>query len=244
MLLGQSPAPLLLPHEPSLNLGTLQTRVSDDQAWIAADQQRLKDDQDRLAKYSQQMIAYHDCVDSASCYATDLETQGDLAIAYLEKRAAQAKPQEKLAIVLDIDETSLSNWEIELQDNFAYNPKHWLDWYQEKKAPAIPGTLRLAELADRKKVAVFFITGRDDSQTGITAEDLKAAGYRDWAHLYLRGKDTQGQTVAQYKSGDRKKIADQGYTIILNVGDQMSDLNGSPQGELSVKLPNPFYFIP
>jgi acid phosphatase len=246
LLLAQSsqPGPLLLPHEPSLNLNSLQTRVSDDQTWIAGDQQRLAGDQDRLAKYSKQMIAYHDCVDSTSCYATDLEVQSEQALLYLEKRAARSMPGEKLAIVLDIDETSLSNWDIELKDNFTYNSQHWLDWYQEKKAPAIPGTLRLAQAAEAKKIAVFFITGRDDSQTAITSEDLKAAGYRDWAHLYLRGEDTKGQSVAQYKSGDRKKIADQGYTIILNVGDQMSDLNGDPQAELSVKLPNPFYYIP
>jgi acid phosphatase len=245
-LLAQSlpTGPLLLPHEPSLNLSTLQTRVSDDQAWIAGDQQRLADDQLRVATYAKQMIAYHDCVDSKSCYATDLETQTDQAIAYLETRVRNAKPDEKMAVVLDIDETSLSNWDVELRDNFVYNSKHWLDWYQEKKAPAIPGTLRLYKLALEKKVSVFFITGRDESQTDITAKDLEAAGYHDWKKLYLRGQDTQGKSVAEYKSGDRKDIASMGYTIILNMGDQLSDLNGSPQGELSVKLPNPFYFIP
>lgn len=245
-LLAQSlpPGPILLPHEPPLNLSTLQTRVSDDQAWIAGDQQRLADDQLRVATYAKQMIAYHDCVDSKSCYATDLDAQSEQAIAYLEKRVQNVKPDEKLAVVLDIDETSLSNWEIEVRDNFAYNSKHWLDWYQEKKAPAIPGTLRLFKIAQEKKVSVFFITGRDDSQTDITAKDLEAAGYHDWKKLYLRGQDTQGKSVAEYKSGDRRDIASMGYTIILNVGDQMSDLSGKPQGELSVKLPNPFYYIP
>jgi predicted secreted acid phosphatase len=47
-----------------------------------------------------------------------------------------------------------------------------------------------------------------------------------------------------YKSGERAKIVAAGYRIILNVGDQMSDLNGNPQAELSVKLPNPFYYLP
>jgi hypothetical protein len=62
--------------------------------------------------------------------------------------------------------------------------------------------------------------------------------------LAVRGPHPSGQTVAEYKSGERKKIVDAGYHIILNVGDQMSDLTGSPQAELSVKLPNPFYYIP
>ena len=52
------------------------------------------------------------------------------------------------------------------------------------------------------------------------------------------------RSTAEYKSGERKKIVDAGYRIILNVGDQRSDLAGSPQAEVSVKLPNPFYYIP
>jgi hypothetical protein len=40
------------------------------------------------------------------------------------------------------------------------------------------------------------------------------------------------------------KALDAGYHIILNLGDQFSDLNGDPQAERSVKLANPFYYIP
>jgi HAD superfamily, subfamily IIIB (Acid phosphatase) len=51
------------------------------------------------------------------------------------------------------------------------------------------------------------------------------------------------RSVAEFKSSARRRIADQGYRIILNVGDQLSDLSGEPASELSVKLPNPLYFI-
>jgi hypothetical protein len=30
----------------------------------------------------------------------------------------------------------------------------------------------------------------------------------------------------------------------MSVGDQWSDLNGEPRAEISVKLPNPFYYLP
>jgi hypothetical protein len=33
-------------------------------------------------------------------------------------------------------------------------------------------------------------------------------------------------------------------TSSLNVGDQLSDLNGNTQGERFANLPNPFYYIP
>jgi predicted secreted acid phosphatase len=48
----------------------------------------------------------------------------------------------------------------------------------------------------------------------------------------------------EYKSAERRKIVEKGYHIVLSVGDQWSDLLGDPQAEVSVKLPNPFYFLP
>jgi hypothetical protein len=38
-------------------------------------------------------------------------------------------------------------------------------------------------------------------------------------------------------------IADRGYKIIVNMGDQVSDLAGEPQAEVSIKLPNPMYVV-
>jgi hypothetical protein len=42
----------------------------------------------------------------------------------------------------------------------------------------------------------------------------------------------------------RAGIVAEGYTIVLNVGDQWSDLKGKPEAEFSVKYPDPYYFIP
>lgn len=215
---AQAPAAnrVLTPHEPTPNLGEFKIRL----------------------------LAYHDCKGDQGCYETDLNHQSDLAIASLQHRVARAKPGEKLALVLDIDETSLSNWDVEKQDDFGYIAKDWNAWEASKKAPAIAGTLRLFSEALKSGVQVFFITGRDSSLQRETSDNLKSAGYHDWAGLALRGPHDPSQSVTDYKSGERKKIVDAGYKIILNVGDQMSDLNGSPEAEQSVKLPNPFYYIP
>lgn len=40
------------------------------------------------------------------------------------------------------------------------------------------------------------------------------------------------------------QVVQQGYRIALSVGDQFSDLRGKPAADYSVKLPNPFYYIP
>ena len=48
-----------------------------------------------------------------------------------------------------------------------------------------------------------------------------------------------------YKTKERIKVEaePEGYTIIANVGDQMSDIDGEHSG-CRFKVPNPFYFIP
>jgi acid phosphatase len=197
-----------------------------------------------LSKLKTRLIAYHNCTGGHGCYTSELDRQSDLAIAILRRRADRAKPDEKLALVLDIDETALSNWDEETQDDFGYIAKDWNDWVAKKQAPAIAGTLRLYKEAVAHGVSVFFITGRGEAQRQATADNLKSAGYDRWAGLALRGPHPKEQSTTEYKSGERKKIVDAGYQIILNVGDQLSDLNGNPHAERSVKLPNPFYYIP
>ena len=249
---GQSTANQpILPAQELPNLNDLQTVVKIDQSWFKDDQARLAADQARLADYEKQLIAYHDCTDPKVCYTADIEAQTDKAIAYLEQRLAQRKDGEKFAIVLDIDETSLSNWELNLRDQFNYIPADWTQWYIDAKAPAIAGTMKLFRKAIDNDVDVFFITGRGNADAVNTEKDLLKAKYLDkekrakgWKYLYTR-PDQLG-TVAEYKSRMRADIETGTWKerIILNVGDQLSDLAGSPQAELSVKLPNPFYYIP
>lgn len=172
-------------------------------------------------------------------------TSGRYRFQFLKEGLASAKSGQRLAIVLDIDETALSNWAVELHDDFGYVPADSNSCIVFRCGKAIPSTLRIFREAIKDKVAVFFITGRPEGQRGDTAANLKTEGYDGWEGLYLRPEDhPKDQTVSQYKSGDRAKIVALGYRIILNVGDQMSDLSGEPQAEHSVKLPNPFYFIP
>lgn len=197
-----------------------------------------------LGKLKTRLIAYHDCKASRGCYEADLNRQADLAISYLKSRVTKAKPGEKLALVLDIDETALSNWDEEKRNDFGFILKDWNDWIESRKAPAIDGTLRLYKEAVKDGVSVFFITGRGQAQEPATTDNLKSAGYDHWDGLALRGAHPSEQTVADYKSGERQKIVDAGFHIILNVGDQISDLAGNPQAERSVKMPDPFYYIP
>ncbi len=186
---------------------------------------------------------YYACTCKCGCYAKDLDRQADRAIAFLRMRAAHPKAQEKLALILDIDETTLSNYQEMVNADFAYDKAVFDAWVEAAKAPAIPGTLRLFNEAQRLGVKVFFITGRPESQRTVTELNLHNQGIQDWQQLILRQPAEAHSTAQALKSAARAAIQSQGYKIILNVGDQWSDLKGAPEAEFSVKYPDPFYFL-
>jgi acid phosphatase len=172
---------------------------------------------------------------------------------WVEQRASQVT---KPAVVLDIDETSLSNWEQIFHNDFGYIGGGPCDlaskaacgnyaWEQSAAAPAIEPTLALFKAAKAKNVAVFFITGRldDGEKRAATELNLKRVGYSGWAGLYLRDPKAPRPSVAEYKRDARIDVERQGFIIIANVGDQDSDL-AFGHAELTFKVPNPFYFIP
>jgi hypothetical protein len=198
---------------------------------------------------------YHD----SGQYQRDLATVDGRAQKYLGKRsralrkqarkrcrkrgtsAAQCK-MPKLALVLDIDETSLSNYEEISATAFTNTSVALTLAVGRSDSPAIGPTLRLYRFAQRRGVDVFFITGRPDlgPVRDATAANLSSSGYADWAHLYLNPDTSQG--VVPYKAGTRAAIEKQGWRIVANVGDQESDLHGG-HADRAFKLPNPFYFI-
>jgi len=186
-------------------------------------------------------------------YDAELAQKLAEARAWIAQRAGQVTNP---AVVLDIDETSLSNWAQMYRNDFGYIPGGGCDrdvatacgqraWELSAEAVAIEPTLQLFNAARELSVAVFFVTGRADGplERTSTAENLRKAGYRDWSGLYLRPASTRGRPVAEYKSETRAGIEAAGYRIIANIGDQDSDLaNG--HAEKAFKLPNPFYYIP
>jgi hypothetical protein len=197
-----------------------------------------------LDLYKKELRQYHDCTCKCGCYFQDIDIQADRAIAFLRRRAAHRNPKEELAMVLDIDETSLSNYQELLGADFTFNRPVFDAWVDSGQSPVIPGTLRLYKEAQRLGVSVFFITGRPERQLAITEENLRAQGFQDWQQLTLRPPSAAKQPVGAFKADVRAQIVAQGYKIVLNVGDQWSDLKGNPEAEFSVKYPDPFYYLP
>src|SRR5262249_26114126 len=143
----------------------------------------------------------------------------------------------KTAVVLDIDETSLSNWP-EMQandfgtimtgpcDTLPAGPCGIRSWEMKAQDPAIQQTLQIFRSAKAHGVAIFFVTERPENEENATADNLRKAGYSNWAGLRLKPLDMQTTTAADYKAPERAKIVAAGYRIIANIGDQPSDLAG------------------
>jgi predicted secreted acid phosphatase len=189
-----------------------------------------------LYPHKQELRAYVDSGD----YVKDIATVALQANKYLVKRIARgAKPGQKLAVVFDIDETTLSNLSHILANDFGYVPKTWDGWVAQGRAPAILPVQVVYETAVRAKVDVFFITGRRESERPGTEKNLHEVGYETWTKIFYKPNDF-AETTRAFKIGMRRKLMADGYIIIANIGDQDSDLTGG-YAERYFKLPNPFY---
>ena len=110
------------------------------------------------------------------------------------------------------------------------------------QATALAPTLGLVRRARELGVAVFFITGRPRDLRPATERNLRTQGYV-WQRVILLPPGAHFASAVDFKAPERRKIAELGYTILLTMGDQQSDLDGG-YAEKTFKLPNPVYFLP
>jgi predicted secreted acid phosphatase len=191
--------------------------------------------------------AYHE----SGTYHQDLATVAGQATAWILERAKSA---EKPAVVFDIDETALANWEVIKRDNFGRliagpcgpaldGPCGWAAWDQLAVDPALAPTLEIFQKTKASKVAIFFVTGRPEDQRQATERNLRERGYDGFEKVYMVPAGVKYGSAADFKTPVRAEIEAAGYTIIANIGDQPSDLFGG-HGERLFLLPNPFYRVP
>jgi len=190
-----------------------------------------------------------------SLYVSSGRYQEDVAAVYARAGAyldTRAHGQTNLAIVLDVDETVLSNipllklndWNLYLTGptNSVSGPCSLVDWIKLERGEAIQPALELIRAARSRGVAVFLITARPESLRTPTEKNLRAVGC-EWTRLILKPTKLKVQSETEYKAPARQKLVEEGYTILMSIGDQQSDLAGG-FAERTFKLPNPFYFAP
>lgn len=194
--------------------------------------------QPNLTLLKWRMIEWH----NSGAYARAVADNAMHAERILDGYLRGETPQ-NFAIVLDIDETALSNWRYLESRQFTITPQSFAEWARTERAIALEPIRRVFAKARARQIPVFFITGRDESLRAATVQDLHEAGYFDWSALFMRRSMDLETSVIPFKSDIRKMLTEDGYDIILNIGDQESDLEGG-YARNRVKLSNPFYYIP
>lgn len=153
----------------------------------------------------------------------DVDTVLNGSTSYVQNRVRGKEDGENLAIVFDIDDTTLAT-------DFAKDSSN---------IPAIGSSLELAKKADSLGVKVFFVSNRrydgDRTSNTSTKKSLTKVGYPVFEIYHQTGDHRI--PVQEFKTASRQDIEDRGYTIIANVGDRQTDLDGG-YAEKTYKLPD------
>lgn len=179
----------------------------------------------------------------------------NLAEMKLDEALQSQTGDEKLAVIVDIDETVLDNspCRAELIKTDKDFTTCWLEWMDLAEAKPLPGAKAFLDYAASCGVEVFYVSNRFEAQREVTIENLVSAGfpYADDDHVHLReggpSKESRRQAIAE------------NYEIILLIGDNVSDFADVFQdklvpdraaevdslkdefGNTFIVLPNPMY---
>ena len=250
-------------HGPGLSIGQQAAKVKAQDAYDPVNgnnEMNLGVLEDQITHYYGSASATYPVVgkvtvpSATSNYARQMKQIVAAAEAYLGHAARTYHGHGKPAVVFDIDDTLLNTYDYEVAEQFGYTSASNAVWINAAAFPAVFSMPQLVSFAYSHGYAVFFITGRPQSQTAATIKDLTSAGYKapQPGHLflkpptapsYLHCANPSACTTTEYKSGTRKYISTKGYTIVADFGDQYSDLIGGDAGH-QVKIPNPMYYIP
>ena len=184
-----------------------------------------------------------------------------------EAAGREARP---LGAVFDIDEILLCNIHLNGYSapagvqgpdpidfhaaDFFVDPATKKKWGRDDPCnPPLPGAVALLRAVADLGIKIFFITGRLEhlreetvsnfERVGIDIppEALRARGADEILTLCPPEKDPRpGESIRPYKEGRRKQI-EKTHRIVINVGDQVSDLG--LHGDNHFLLGHPFYMI-
>uniref|UniRef100_A0A0D9WDL6 Acid phosphatase n=1 Tax=Leersia perrieri TaxID=77586 RepID=A0A0D9WDL6_9ORYZ len=180
---------------------------------------------------------------SGDRYGRDSDIVIDQAIAYAE--SLKLSGQGKEIWVFDVDETALSTLPYQANHGYGaqpYDQSSFLQYVAQGSAPALQGTLRLYRRLLQLGIKPVFLTDRTEDQRAVTTNNLLQQGYCNWEKLVLQPTGQQISTQA-FKTCERQKLVSSGSIIVGNIGDQWSDILGSPEGCRTFKFPNPMYYV-
>ncbi len=134
------------------------------------------------------------------------------------------------AIILDIDETIVSNVDFQMSYERPYSNHKRDAWSKTHTSLAVPGVLNFIQSAKTAGVEVFFVTGRpcepvdvsDDPcpQLQTTLDDLAEIGIRPNVDRVMLSNQKPGWDREKLI---RRRLIAESYRVIMLIGDDLSD---------------------
>jgi predicted secreted acid phosphatase len=124
-------------------------------------------------------------------------------------------------IIFDVDDTLLDTSKI------------------TKKFPLFEGldpTITFYHYVKELGYHTIILTARYETRKSITISNLNRLNIKNYDDIIFRTKEDLNYSYGKYKLNQRKKLS-QNYTIIANVGDQITDFEGGYNGKI-IKIPN------
>ena len=143
----------------------------------------------------------------------------NIARAQLPALIAQGDNRPK-AVIVDIDETMLSNAPFEAQEILEgrdYSDAFWRDWTQQARAQATPGAVEFSRFCEAQGVQVFYITNRAQEEHANTLRNLQAQGF-----AFARAENLLLREETSSKKDRRDKVAER-FEVLLLLGDNLND---------------------
>jgi len=140
------------------------------------------------------------------------------------KEAVAKKPEGRLAVVADLDETILDNagfQAMQLRSNLAFDLRLWEMWEENgiEHVGLLPGAKDFILQANKLSVCLVYISNRDDKYRKQTKQILARLG------IPVEADDRLKLSTTTSDKTERRKEAERDFNVLLYLGDNLRDFD-------------------
>ncbi|MEJ8547419.1 5'-nucleotidase, lipoprotein e(P4) family [Brevibacillus borstelensis] len=147
----------------------------------------------------------------------------NLAKMMFDKALAENETKEKLAVIVDIDDTIIdtSGYTVDIILGAEASGEAWRKWVQSNVATPLPGAVEFLNYVVEKGGDVYYVTNRLPDIKEATVKSLAHLGFpqAEYSHLFIRE-----QGMASSKESRRQEVA-KDHKIVLLMGDNLEDFS-------------------
>jgi predicted secreted acid phosphatase len=172
------------------------------------------------------------------------DVENALLPAYIQLKTYYNNP--KAIVAIDVDDTMVTSF------YYMHAHKHDLDFGWTKIAiegsfeitdnalmPKIDPIYLFLKICQKYGISVYILTGRREQHRTKTVQLLSNNGYDDLYKVMAMKPTDSDLTDAEFKDEMINLWINQGYNVIMMIGDQESDTKNN--AELKIKIPNKGY---